>query len=81
MQQRDQPGSPWREPERVDASSKSWSWGATYSKTHVYLHPDNAISLKHVLQHGSHNQALETSDDRKIAMEAVMLGGGVLSHY
>lgn len=68
-------------------SERAWGWMRalnhrakwTTAKP-VYLHPDNATSLQHILQRGSHDQELEwlavTSDDTKTAVGAVVLGVG-----
>lgn len=47
----------------VDTSSKSQSWGATYSKTHVYLHPDNATPSNAFSGWGLYNLELEVAED------------------
>lgn len=75
-------GSDWGPSERA----WEWMWALNHRAEKwttaklVYLHSDNATSLQHILQYGSHNQELEwlevTSDDMKIAVEAVVQGWG-----
>lgn len=65
-----------RERWRVDVGSKSWTGGVNYSRTLVS--PPSVH--QRILQCGLHDQEQKTSDDRKIAMETAVLGGGVWSH-